>query len=369
MLHIWVKQGLMVGLVAVLAAGLLACAPQAQTSPGGEQPQTPVVQPGDPAGVTVSPNTAVYADEYHQGNSFVATDYQFALPNEGGVGNASQADAHIVGGIPGGQGAPQVDTTSTGIYVSGTGKASGAPDLATLMLGVQALEPTVSDARDKAAVAMAAVLKTVKDNGVLSKDIQTGHFRIQPRYNSREITRCVEVDKDMPSSEGGTSGQGTGTTQGPATSGMTAEPKTQECFKEYKSVITGYEVSNSVSVLVRDLNAVDDVIDDAVEAGGESIRFNGLNFSIEDTSKLESTARAAAVANLEAKAKELAAAAGVGLGTIDFLGETTGTTPPMFRAEFAVAADSSGGPPTSVSPGQVTVTVNVVGHYRIPGVN
>ena len=79
-------------------------------------------------------------------------------------------------------------------------------------------------------------------------------------------------------------------------------PEAQDCFQEYRSVITGYEVSNNVTVLVRDLQNVDRVIDEAVDAGGDYIRFNGLSFSLEDTSVLQSEARAAAVSNLEEKA-------------------------------------------------------------------
>ena len=150
--------------------------------------------------------------------------------------------------------------------------------------------------------------------------------------------------------------------------GVSAQPAAQECFQEYRSVITGYEVSNNLTVLVRDLETVDDVIDGAVDAGGDNIRFNGLSFSLDDTTELQSEARSAAVENMEAKAAELAGLAGVELGDLVYLTETGGGVPPVLRADFALArgvAESAGGVATPVSPGEISVQVGVVGQYLI----
>ncbi len=252
---------------------------------------------------------------------------------------------------------------STGIVVSGSGRASAAPDLATLRLGVEAIEATVGEARTAAAEAMTAVMASAKEDGVEDKDIQTGYFSIQPRYTGREITRCVEADGSEDAEV-----KSEGTMEGPAVIGVMAEPGAQECFQEYRSVITGYEVSNNLTVLVRDLETVDDVIDGAVDAGEDNIRFNGLSFSLEDTTELETEARSLAVSDLEAKAGELAGLAGVELGDLVYLTETGGYQPPVVRAEFALArasADSAGGVATPISPGEVSVAVNVVGQFLI----
>jgi len=105
-----------------------------------------------------------------------------------------------------------------------------------------------------------------------------------------------------------------------------------------------------------------------VGAGGDNIRFNGLSFSLEDTTELETEARSAAVSDLVDKAGELADLAGVELGELVYLTETGRFQPPVVRAEFALArtaADSSGGIATPISPGEVSVEVNVVGQYLI----
>ena len=281
-----------------------------------------------------------------------------AEPNITGVAEGDDVQAQVAG---------RDKSEAAGIVVSGSGRASAAPDLASLRLGVEAIEATVGEARTAAAVAMEGVMASVSEDGVEDKDVQTGYFSIQPRYTGREITRCVDADGDDMKEA---TAESSVIMEGPAKVDATIEPKAQDCFQEYRSVITGYEVSNNLTVLVRDLETVDDVIDGAVDAGGDNIRFNGLSFSLEDTTELETEARSAAVSNLEAKAAELASLAGVDLGKLVYLTETGGATPPIVRAEFALAraaADSAGSIATPISPGEVSVNVNVVGQYLIDG--
>ena len=65
-----------------------------------------------------------------------------------------------------------------------------------------------------------------------------------------------------------------------------------------------YHVSNQVEVTVRDINQLGDVLDKAVAAGANNIY--GVNFSVEDTAKLEADARAKAVADAKSRAESLA---------------------------------------------------------------
>ena len=252
----------------------------------------------------------------------------------------------------------------SGIVASGAGRASAAPDLATLRLGVESIANTVSEARTEAAGAMNAVIASVKEQGVAEKDIQTGYFSIQPRYTGREVTRCIEAEASSDTTvEEKDGGQESAVPE----LGL-MEPAGRECFQEYESVITGYEVSNNLTVRVRDLDSVDDVIDGSVEAGGDSIRFNGLAFSLEDTTDLMSEARSEAVENLMGRAAELATLAGVELGDLVYLTEVGSAQPPVVRAEFAMArlaSDQAAGISTPISPGEISVQVNVLGQYQI----
>ena len=252
---------------------------------------------------------------------------------------------------------------SIGIVTSGSGVVSSAPDLATLRLGVEATAGTVGEARTTAATALTEIITSVQEGGVEQKDVQTGYFSIQPRYTGREVTRCVDGASATEEI-----GEKEAIQEGPATIGISPASQEQECFQEYQSVITGYQVSNNVTVLVRDLDTVDNIIDSAVAAGGDNIRFNGLSFSLEDTAELEAQARSEAVADLAAKASELASLAGVELGHLIYLTEGGAAPPPVVRAEFALARaafDSPAGVSTPIAPGEVSVVVNVVGHYLI----
>lgn len=357
---------LALGLVGLL---LIACSSQAG-SPG------PISDP--PAG----PASPVVASQVAQAPAVYSTAPSNGATELESPGNASSA---IIGSAAGNGGPPVEFRTaayspangepeSVGIFATGTGNATSAPDLAILRLGVQDLAPSVSEARTAAATGMTAVIDSLKEDGVEEEDIQTGRYSIQPRYTGREVTRCVPVESSE--TEGPEMDSTTTSTVTPEPGSLTlgqmgevdGSTTAEECFQEYRSVITGYEVSNNVTVQVRQLESIDDVIDGAVEAGGDSIRFDGLSFTLEDSTELMKDARAAAVDDLKDKARQLATLGGVELGDIVYLSETIPSAAPVVRAEFALARasfDEWAGVSTPVSPGEVAVQVQVKGQYLI----
>ena len=132
-----------------------------------------------------------------------------------------------------------------GILVSGSGEASAAPDLAIAKLGVEASGDTVGEARETAAGAISAVLDSLKDEGVESRDIQTSRLSIYPNYTTRRVTRC-------PDSGDATSGMAV--PEGGHTRGL--EAVEDDCYTERESVISGYRVNHEISVKLRDLDTV-----------------------------------------------------------------------------------------------------------------
>ena len=185
---------------------------------------------------------------------------------------------------------------NTGIWITGRGEATSAPDLAILNLGIQALADTVAEARDQAATAMEGTVAALRANGIAERDIQTAYFNISPRYTSREITRC-------PSSQTQSSSGQTAPAIAPMiavasqpepAAASEAEPivivqevadgsalrADEDCYKERESVIVGYQVNNQLTVKVRDLDSVGVIIDQVTEAGGNLTRFQGLSFTI-----------------------------------------------------------------------------------------
>ncbi|MDE0301085.1 MAG: SIMPL domain-containing protein [Candidatus Poribacteria bacterium] len=204
------------------------------------------------------------------------------------------------------------------IHVTGSGSVTGEPDIATLNFGVSVEKETVAEAREAAAVAMTAVLDSLKANDIAEEDIQTENFSIRPQYDYTENGR----------------------------------------------VLRGYRVNNIISAKVRELQRLSDIIDDAAGAGGDIIVVNSIQFMIEDPTALQTEARALAAKDAEAKAQTLADAHGVKLGKpVNITEVTSGGISPIVFAESVAAADSLRAS-TPIEAGQLTVTVNITVVYE-----
>jgi hypothetical protein len=208
----------------------------------------------------------------------------------------------------------------TGISVSGHGSAVVVPDIAVLRLGVEVTALTVAAARSEAAAAMKAVRVSLDANAIGSEDIKTLSFNIQPQHPFR---------------------------------------------RDERSEITGYRVSNRVSVKVRDLDAVSDVLDDAAEAGGDAVRIDGISFTVDDPEQYESDARRAAVEDARKRAEELAAMAGVTLGKVLSISEGGVSTPFAERAFGGAMLQSAVAPRTPISPGETKISLSISVVYKI----
>lgn len=206
------------------------------------------------------------------------------------------------------------------IHVTGSGSVVSEPDIATLNLGVSVEKTSVEEAREAAASAMTAVIESLRANDVAEKDIQTENFNIYPQYDYIDNGR----------------------------------------------VLRGYRVNNTVSAKVRELESLSDIIDHAAAAGGDIVVVNAIRFMIEDTTALQTQARALAVKNAETKAQTLAEASGVNLGKPVTITETgSGGGPRVAFAESAEFAADSARSSTPVQAGELSVTVNVTIVYEI----
>jgi uncharacterized protein YggE len=208
------------------------------------------------------------------------------------------------------------EKTEKTVRVSGTGIVAGEPDVVVLRIGVSVERDSVKQARTEAAEAMTGVIESLKGNGLLDEDIQTQHFSIHQRYD----------------------------------------------YSKGRREFRGYNVTNTVSAKIRDLDTVGNVIDDAAEAGGDLVEINSIQFTIEDPTKLKMQARVAAMEDAQAKAQTLATEGGVKLGKPISISESGDYYPPgPVNLEFAFAADAAA-VETPIQSGQlqITVTVNVV---------
>ena len=212
------------------------------------------------------------------------------------------------------------EPSQAGISVSGHGSVVVVPDIAVLTLGVEVIAPTVAAARSKAAAAMKAVRSSLDANDIGGDDIKTLSFNIQPQYQHR---------------------------------------------RDEQREITGYTVSNRVSVKVRDLDTVSTVLDDATEAGGDAARINGISFAVDDPEQYKSDARKAAVEDARKRAEELAALAGVTLGKVRSITESGASMPFAERGYGGVMLQSAAAPRTPISPGETEISLSVSIVYRI----
>ena len=194
---------------------------------------------------------------------------------------------------------------NSGIWVSGIGEATAKPDLAILNLGAEALADTVSESRSQAAEAMAATIAVLQREGVALEDIQTRSFNISPRYTRHEVTRCPSKAQDTSTSSQGVTSEETraaGISQPEGFVLQSVSPK-QECYTEFEQVLLGFQVTNQLTVKVRDLENVGAVIDRTSDAGGNLTRFQNVRFTIEDSKVLEDQARESAVKDMMAMAE------------------------------------------------------------------
>lgn len=220
------------------------------------------------------------------------------------------------------------DSGQEGILVDGEGRLSVAPDLALISLGVETTAATVADANGRAAAAMDALLAAVRASGVKDKDIQTRHFNIYPQYDYVE--------------------------------------ETLDGRRTSRQALTGYRVSNSANVKLRDLDSVGDVIDAVVTAGGDDVRINNISFTLEDTKPLLARLREMAVRDAMSKARHLATLSGVNLGRLVYIRETSsGSASVSVFAEsrtYALAAASAAPP---IESGEVDVWFSVQARFAI----
>jgi len=150
------------------------------------------------------------------------------------------------------------------ISVTGEAKISAPPDLAQIDGGVTSEAKTAREASEANNAAMGKVLLALKGAGIDEKDYQTSRLSLQPQSSSKS--------------------------NGPPT-------------------ITGYRASNRVTIRLRDVSKVANVIDTLVGAGANDI--GGINFMVSQASKLLDEAREKAIADARRKAEIYAKAAGV----------------------------------------------------------
>src|SRR5262249_35711090 len=121
--------------------------------------------------------------------------------------------------------------------------------------------------------------------------------------------------------------------------------------------LTGYSVSNQVSVTIRQIDKVGDVLDRVVAAGATDA--GNIAFLVSDPSKALDQAREAAIADARRKAEVFAKAGGVRLGAVQWITEDAGSGTPVPVMARAAAA------PVPISTGEDTLRVRITVGFDI----
>lgn len=204
------------------------------------------------------------------------------------------------------------------ISVTGEGIAHLVPDMAVITLTVMRQEETARAALDASNAAMAQVLAAMKADGIEPRDLQTSGFSISPQYF-------------YPTNDG---------------------------TRPVQPTITGYSVSNTLTVRIRDLDKLGSILDKSVTLG---VNQGGqIMFTNDDPSEAITTARTSAVKDAVGKATTLAEAAGVSLGRITQMSEQQGNPQPMpiMRAEM-MRQSADAAVPVAEGENQYRINVNV----------
>ncbi|MDO8499790.1 MAG: SIMPL domain-containing protein [bacterium] len=216
----------------------------------------------------------------------------------------------------------KADTYEHSIQVNGYGKVNGMNDIAVTTIGYSNIDKDVAKAQADNKKVMDKIMADLKQLGVADKDTQT-NYSVYPDYSYTQA--------------GG-------------------------------QQLNGYRVTNQVTIKIRDLSKVTNVLALAGKYGATEV--NGLNFTIDDPENLKAEARDKAVADARMKAVKLSLSLGVNLGTvISYTEYEGGNNYPMAQYKsLGMGAEGGGGSPLAldvVAGGSNDVVMNTSITYQI----
>ncbi len=216
----------------------------------------------------------------------------------------------------------QIGNVSDTIVVSGTGRVLAKPDIAVAEVAISVEGATAEATQDDASKKSVAVVDYLKKAGVKEADIRTSGYNIGPVYDySNGLNR-----------------------------------------------IKGYQVTQSLTVKIRDMDKANTILDGVVAAGANQV--NGIRFEVDEPDKVKAEARKKAIDDANAKADELRDQLGVRLGKIVSFSESGDYNPPIMYGRDMMVKNIGGGgteanPAPSIPVGENEIVVSVTITYQI----
>ena len=214
--------------------------------------------------------------------------------------------------------------TKLQISISGEGKVSVRPDIATINASIVTEGKYLKDVQDENSKKSNVLVAYLKSMGVVDADIKTVGYNISPQYRYPQPCPYGSVCPDSSN-----------------------QPQ-----------IIGYHVDNSYEIKIRDLTKAGDILGGVVGAGANQV--SNISFTIDEPDTLKAEARKKAIDDAKAKAEKLAHDLGRSVGPIITFSEGGSGIPMMYQSE--VAYGKGGGmasPAPAVAPGENDIVVDV----------
>jgi uncharacterized protein YggE len=199
------------------------------------------------------------------------------------------------------------------LNIAGSAEVHAVPDAALVSIGVVTESDTAAAALKGNSATVAKVLDAVRSFGVEAKDLQTGALSLEARSYRPEKASATDRPR-----------------------------------------IIGYTAANVITVRVRDLAKLGDLLDKVTVAGAN--RIDGIDFIVSNQEGLLDEARRKAVADAKDKADLYARAAGFTLGKVMSLTEEGGAPVPRPMGRAMAVSQAA---PVPVEAGEMTLSVRV----------
>jgi hypothetical protein len=224
--------------------------------------------------------------------------------------------------------------------VSAEGKVVAQPDIAQFSFSVIDEGENLLTIQKENTQKANAIIDFLKKQGVDALDIKTTDYNISPKYTYYNCSTPVLETRQ----------------------GSEAFPKPCPPPK-----ITGYTLTQTISVKIRNFSKIGDVLSGIVEYGANNV--SGLVFTVDDPTKLENEARKEAILKAKEKAKQIAEAGGFKLGKLLSIEESYYPSDiyryGMGGGESLSVSKSLSLPPPTIEPGSKEIKATVTLRYEI----
>ncbi len=201
------------------------------------------------------------------------------------------------------------------ITVVGEGRAAARPDMASISFGVSTRAEQAGDAMSRTSDKIEGVIAALEAYGLARRDVQTSALSVSPVYDNRS-------------------------------SGL-SQPG-----------VAGYEARNQLTVRVRDLDVLGEVLDAVLSAGVNEMY--GLQFALQYPEPVLAEARRNAVEDARLRAETYAKAAGLNLGAVLSMTEAGAASPGVEMAAMSMRAEA-----VVISEGETETTARITVVYAL----